>query len=136
MGWFVDLAEARRSIEAWRIHYNTIRPHSSLGFFSPEQFRLAGERGSGKAGRFTTEEHASSDPLSPATTAAIMPPLPHSRLGPKLGGRSDPSLNSGCTCCRTTVSIRRWRSYIEFEEERLIKFISLNKVIYVSRLTI
>ena len=24
--WFVDLADARRSIEAWRIHYNTVRP--------------------------------------------------------------------------------------------------------------
>ena len=49
--WFVDLAEARRRIEAWRLHYNTVRPHSSLGFLSPEQFRRAGERGAGQAGR-------------------------------------------------------------------------------------
>ena len=40
--WFVDLAEARRRIEAWRLHYNTVRPHSSLGFLSPEQFRRGG----------------------------------------------------------------------------------------------
>ena len=39
--WFLDLADARR-IE-WRVHYNTVRPHSSLGFLSPELFRMAGE---------------------------------------------------------------------------------------------
>ena len=49
--WFLDLAEAQRCIEAWRIHYNTVRPHSALGFLSPEQFRLADERGADNAGR-------------------------------------------------------------------------------------
>ena len=34
--WFVDLTDARSSIEAWRIHYNQVRPHSALGFISPE----------------------------------------------------------------------------------------------------
>ena len=29
---FYSLAEARVLIEAWRRHYNTIRPHSSLGY--------------------------------------------------------------------------------------------------------
>ena len=29
--WFVDLAAARRSIEAWWIHYNRVCPHSPLG---------------------------------------------------------------------------------------------------------
>ncbi|PXW55294.1 integrase-like protein [Chelatococcus asaccharovorans] len=28
---FASLAEARRIIEAWRIGYNTVRPHTSLG---------------------------------------------------------------------------------------------------------
>ena len=46
--WFVDINDARRSIETWRVHYNTVRPHSSLGFLSPEQFRMAGETGCGK----------------------------------------------------------------------------------------
>jgi len=32
------LAEARRIIEAWRIDYNTVRPHSSLGYLTPEEF--------------------------------------------------------------------------------------------------
>jgi hypothetical protein len=32
---FYTLAEARVLIEAWRRHYNTIRPHSSLGYRPP-----------------------------------------------------------------------------------------------------
>ena len=28
--WFVDLRHAREVIEAWRVDYNTVRPHSSL----------------------------------------------------------------------------------------------------------
>lgn len=35
---FSSLAEARRLIEAWRIDYNTARPHSSLGYLTPEEF--------------------------------------------------------------------------------------------------
>jgi len=35
---FSSLAEARRIIEAWRIDYNTARPHSSLGYLTPEEF--------------------------------------------------------------------------------------------------
>ena len=36
--WFADLAEARQRIEAWRIHYNTVRPHSSLGRQPPGHY--------------------------------------------------------------------------------------------------
>jgi putative transposase len=35
---FCSLAQARRIIEAWRIDYNTLRPHSSLGYLTPEEF--------------------------------------------------------------------------------------------------
>jgi putative transposase len=38
--WFLTIDDARRIIESWRIHYNTVRPHSSLGNRTPEQFRL------------------------------------------------------------------------------------------------
>ena len=62
--WFVDINDARRSIETWRVHYNTVRPHSSLGFLSPEQFRMAGETGCGKDGRSATLENSMSFPLS------------------------------------------------------------------------
>ncbi len=64
--WFVDLAEARRRIEAWRLHYNTVRPHSSLGFLSPEEFRLAGERDVDKAGRSASLTKTANGPLSPS----------------------------------------------------------------------
>lgn len=34
--WFTSLQEAREMIEAWRISYNTQRPHSSLGYVPPD----------------------------------------------------------------------------------------------------
>jgi putative transposase len=36
--WFSCIAEARILIEAWRVDYNRIRPHTSLGYRTPEQF--------------------------------------------------------------------------------------------------
>jgi hypothetical protein len=36
--WFTDLADARRRIEAWRVDYNAVRPHSSLGYLTPAEF--------------------------------------------------------------------------------------------------
>ena len=36
--WFLSLAHARNVIAAWRIEYNTERPHSSLGNRTPEEF--------------------------------------------------------------------------------------------------
>jgi len=33
--WFRDLADARRIIDAWRDHYNDVRPHRSLGYTPP-----------------------------------------------------------------------------------------------------
>ena len=40
--WFITMAQARRSIENWRIEYNTERPHSSLGDLTPEEFAERG----------------------------------------------------------------------------------------------
>lgn len=43
MEWFRCRAEARTVIEAWRRHYNSVRPHSSLGNMTPEDFgRMTG----------------------------------------------------------------------------------------------
>ena len=39
--WFEHLAHARRVIEAWRVHYNTGRPHGALDNVPPSQFRQA-----------------------------------------------------------------------------------------------
>ena len=37
--WFLSLADARQEAEAWRRDYNQRRPHSSLGYRTPEEFR-------------------------------------------------------------------------------------------------
>jgi putative transposase len=36
--WFLDIHDARRIIEAWRIDYNSSRPHSAVGYATPEEF--------------------------------------------------------------------------------------------------
>jgi len=36
--WFMSLPHARQVIEEWRIDYNEVRPHSSLGYLTPEEF--------------------------------------------------------------------------------------------------
>jgi putative transposase len=55
--WFRNRADAKVSIEAWRRHYNEVRPHSSLRYLTPVAFKakhladvdggaLAGDAGS------------------------------------------------------------------------------------------
>ncbi len=39
--WFTSLADARRTVEAWRRDYNAVRPHSGLGYRTPTEARLA-----------------------------------------------------------------------------------------------
>ncbi|GIV82655.1 MAG: hypothetical protein KatS3mg051_2009 [Anaerolineae bacterium] len=39
MEWFRNRTEARVIIETWRQHYNEDRPHSSLGYRTPKQFK-------------------------------------------------------------------------------------------------
>lgn len=60
--WFVDLEDARRTIEAWRVDYNEVRHHSSLGRRPPAVYaRLLKE----KLAAVETEETASRFPPSP-----------------------------------------------------------------------
>ena len=37
--WFASLREARVVIETWRKFYNTGRPHSALGYLTPDEYR-------------------------------------------------------------------------------------------------
>jgi putative transposase len=36
--WFASLADARQTINAWRRHYNQVRPHNALGYQTPVAF--------------------------------------------------------------------------------------------------
>ncbi len=42
--WFRNLAEAREKIGAWMVEYNGERPHSSLGYRTPNEFAEFTER--------------------------------------------------------------------------------------------
>jgi putative transposase len=45
MEWFRNRIEAKVVIEDWRQHYNTVRPHSSLNYATPEAFSRTGTKG-------------------------------------------------------------------------------------------
>ena len=38
--WFVSIGEAEKTTENWRIGYNNDRPHSSLAYMTPAEFKL------------------------------------------------------------------------------------------------
>lgn len=38
--WFVSLADAQHTIEAWRVDYNVTRPHSGLDSRTPHEFAM------------------------------------------------------------------------------------------------
>jgi putative transposase len=38
MEWFLSRAQAKVVIEAWRRHFNEVRPHSSIGYLTPAAF--------------------------------------------------------------------------------------------------
>jgi putative transposase len=44
MEWFRNRLEAKVVIGDWRIHYNEVRPHSSLQYQTPAEFRRISER--------------------------------------------------------------------------------------------
>lgn len=73
--WFGDLAEARRTIEGWRQDYNQVRPHSALGYRTPEEFaQNAAATGCGKDGGGAALENAPRFPLSPSPDGCENPP--------------------------------------------------------------
>jgi len=43
--WFTDLADAREKIAEWKQDYNQARPHSALGYRTPEEFAQAAAAG-------------------------------------------------------------------------------------------
>ena len=74
--WFTDLADARRKIEAWRQDYNRRRPHSSLGYRTPEEFAEVAAQGGGKDAPWKSPKAGFSTSLgNPAKAAGF--PLSH-----------------------------------------------------------
>ena len=78
--WFVNLMEARERIEVWRIDYDRVRPHSSLGYQTPEEFAAKMAAGPGLWKRRTVEtvENSRSGD-SPFPLRLEIPPRPRSR---------------------------------------------------------
>jgi len=68
--WFVDLADAREKIAQWKQDYNRVRPHSALGYRTPEEFAA-------QAASFNTtgvgQEASSAGPLP-------HPPIPATKI--------------------------------------------------------
>ncbi len=62
--WFIDLADARQKIEAWRVDYNQRRPHRALDYLTPEEFARAVETGCGNDGGRAALKNASRFPPS------------------------------------------------------------------------
>ncbi len=79
--WFENLWDARRKISTWRQEYNQVRPHSSLGYRTPEEFaRGAAANGCGKdAASKPLEDGVSTSLGNPAENAGF--PLSHSLGG-------------------------------------------------------
>ena len=48
VSWFWNLFDARRRISAWKVEYNSRRPHSSLGYLTPDEFARWWQQGRGK----------------------------------------------------------------------------------------
>ena len=51
--WFFSLKDVRRTLDTWRLDYNTVRPHSSLDDLTPQEFI-------NRKRRYTTPEGLSS----------------------------------------------------------------------------
>ena len=53
--WFRNRVDAKVGIEQWRRHYNDVRPHSSLGYLTPAEFKATQIADSGEEGRSLAE---------------------------------------------------------------------------------
>ena len=67
---FVTIAEVRRIVEAWRIDYNTVRPHGRLGRLPPAVFGATRRPGKQEDGTLRSIGGFAPRPLAPPTIRA------------------------------------------------------------------
>ena len=58
--WFVSLADAQQTIEAWRVDYNVARPHSGLANRTPAEFTMTFSEN--RSPHLTAEPRSAPDP--------------------------------------------------------------------------
>ena len=75
--WFRNRADAKVSIEAWRRHYNEVRPHSSLGYLTPLEFKATcvADRDGGRSPALPARaDHEEQRPTPEELTSSIHQP--------------------------------------------------------------
>ncbi len=76
VSWFQNLFDAKRKIASWRTEYNEERPHSSLGYLTPNEYAARETTSSGKdacqkaASLENAKERVSHFPTAPATAVS------------------------------------------------------------------
>jgi putative transposase len=74
--WFTSLRQARSIIERWRIDYNEARPHSALGYATPNEFARLGS--ASFAVQSVSNTGAAAVQGNPCGLASLgLDPLPH-----------------------------------------------------------
>ena len=69
--WFRNLFDARRQIEAWRDHYNRVRPHSALDYRTPLEFAALRAAGQSSAGAREGASNAGPFPHTPIPAESV-----------------------------------------------------------------
>jgi integrase-like protein len=64
--WFISIREAQVLAEAFRVDFNTVRPHSSLKYLTPEEFVRSLEQTDPPGGRRNDDRQADQGLASPA----------------------------------------------------------------------
>jgi putative transposase len=67
---FTTLAEARHIVEAWRIDYNTVRPHGRLGRLPPAVFGATRRPEEQRGGTLRSIRGFAPRPVAPSTSRA------------------------------------------------------------------
>ncbi len=78
--WFHSRAEAKILIEQWRRHYNEVRPHSSLGYLTPNEFVAKLEEKASASNQATGRDAAVYGASAPRPVASP-PRTGHARRG-------------------------------------------------------